>query len=646
MIRLFAHNETDFTHNQYILKNVISCNVQEDSTGGFFLELMHPFQPEIEEGAIIKAPTPRGEQLFRIQRVKKILNSGQNVCKVYAAHIFYDLSKNFIIGVSPTYKNCQDALNMILGGTVNPTGFVGTSDITDIHSTSYERQNPVMAIIGGENSLLNTWGGCLIRDNFNVKILKEGSNKGYEIRLGKNLLGVEQDIDPSEVITRLYPTANIVSDEITTLPEKFVDSPYIGSYSQPLILEVVINLSEEEKQLPLEDIYNIMRTRARAKFAEGIDKPAIHYKIDFVHMGKMNRIQPSGTGLAQFSHDELSGDTHAELSLSVHGVAFGDPTDVLNEMNKLDLHDVVSIFINKLGIYLQASVIKYSYDSIGERFNNIELGDYEPLNRYASYMKQLDLERNLKLKANKSTVDNGTQKLTDNGMEVNMPGGGMILSTLKGARFVTTSEPNEGARLNEGLLKQLTGGDTVTARHLYGKEFQFTSEFKLWMATNHKPIIRGRDDGIWRRMHLIPFTIQIPDSKKDKHLKHKLRKELQGIMKWAVDGCLLWQRDGLKMPQAVQDAVAEYKGEMDVVAAFLDECTERGPGEVKSSELYSAYAKWATDNGEYRMSHTKFGKEVSHRYNKRKTMGVYSYDGIRLAKEFEPYNLTMSYLNK
>lgn len=228
----------------------------------------------------------------------------------------------------------------------------------------------------------------------------------------------------------------------------------------------------------------------------------------------------------------------------------------------------------------------------------------------------------------------------------NSQGANSDVARLKGARFVTTSEPNEGARLNEGLLKQLTGGDTVTARHLYGKEFQFTSEFKLWMATNHKPIIRGRDDGIWRRMHLIPFTIQIPDSKKDKHLKHKLRKELQGIMKWAVDGCLLWQRDGLKMPQAVQDAVAEYKGEMDVVAAFLDECTERGPGEVKSSELYSAYAKWATDNGEYRMSHTKFGKEVSHRYNKRKTMGVYSYDGIRLTKEFEPYNLTMSYLNK
>jgi putative DNA primase/helicase len=105
------------------------------------------------------------------------------------------------------------------------------------------------------------------------------------------------------------------------------------------------------------------------------------------------------------------------------------------------------------------------------------------------------------------------------------------IARLKGARLVTSSEPNEGVRLDEGLVKQLTGGDKVTARHLYGKEFEFEPEFKLWLATNHKPIIRGTDDGIWRRLNLIPFIVQIPDHKKDKNLKYKLQTEQQDILK-------------------------------------------------------------------------------------------------------------------
>ncbi|WP_312907261.1 phage/plasmid primase, P4 family [Tissierella praeacuta] len=213
------------------------------------------------------------------------------------------------------------------------------------------------------------------------------------------------------------------------------------------------------------------------------------------------------------------------------------------------------------------------------------------------------------------------------------------IARLKGARFVTTVEPNQGARINEGLLKQLTGGDTVTARHLYGKEFEFEAEFKLWMATNHKPIIRGRDLGIWRRMHLIPFTVEIPDDKVDKNLKYKLKKELTGILNWVVEGCIKWQREGLEMPKAVEDAVKEYKSEMDVISAFLEDCTIQGPGDVKASELYRAYSEWAEQNGEYKMSNTMFGKEVGLRFEKRKTRGVNVYEGIRLSAEHEEYQL-------
>ena len=132
-----------------------------------------------------------------------------------------------------------------------------------------------------------------------------------------------------------------------------------------------------------------------------------------------------------------------------------------------------------------------------------------------------------------------------------MNNGTSDIARLKGARFVTTVEPNEGMRLNEGILKQMTGGDKITAAKKYENEFEFTPEFKIWMGTNHKPIIRGTDDGIWRRMKIIPFTIQIPEEKVDKNLRNKLIKEAPAILNWMVEGCLLWGREGLKDPEVI-----------------------------------------------------------------------------------------------
>lgn len=204
------------------------------------------------------------------------------------------------------------------------------------------------------------------------------------------------------------------------------------------------------------------------------------------------------------------------------------------------------------------------------------------------------------------------------------------VARLKGARFVTTVEPNEGVRLNEGLLKQLTGGDKVTARFLYGSEFEFTPEFKLWMGTNHKPIIRGGDLGIWRRIHLIPFAARIEENQIDKQLKYKLKTEYPAILKWAVDGALLWQREGLELPDAVKQAVNEYKSEMDVIAAFVEDEIIETAGETRASDVYHKYSEWANENNQYKMSSTKFGTEFGKKYEKfRKRDGFY-YRGITL----------------
>lgn len=217
------------------------------------------------------------------------------------------------------------------------------------------------------------------------------------------------------------------------------------------------------------------------------------------------------------------------------------------------------------------------------------------------------------------------------------------IARLNGARLVTTTEPNEGVRLDEGLVKQLTGGDKVTARFLYEDEFEFAPQFKLWMATNHKPIIRGTDDGIWRRMAIIPFTVQIPEDKVDRSLKHKLRRELTAILNWAVEGYMLWRSTGLNEPQTIKDQRKEYRTEMDSIEAFIEECCIRDEkSKVKSKELYQSYREWASDNGQYMMSSTKFGREMGKKFIKYQSNGIY-YRGLSLNGEYYGTGIRISY---
>jgi putative DNA primase/helicase len=206
------------------------------------------------------------------------------------------------------------------------------------------------------------------------------------------------------------------------------------------------------------------------------------------------------------------------------------------------------------------------------------------------------------------------------------------IARLKGARFVTAAEPNEGVRLDEGLLKQLTGGDRVTARKQYGSEFEFEPEFKLWMSTNHKPTIRGTDEGIWRRIHLIPFNASFEGAKNDTSLKSKLIAEGPGILRWAVEGYILWRRDGLTLPKCMQDAVKAYRSEMDVVQAFLDDCCQTDCGQADAGELYRAYCAWAEDGNEYKMPQRKFGLEMGKRFQKIHLRRGWIYQGVSMNK--------------
>ncbi len=188
------------------------------------------------------------------------------------------------------------------------------------------------------------------------------------------------------------------------------------------------------------------------------------------------------------------------------------------------------------------------------------------------------------------------------------------LADLQGARLVTSVEVDEGRRMAEAQVKWLSGGDRMKARRMRQDYFEYTPTAKLWLATNHKPVIRGTDDAIWRRIHLIPFSVAILPNERDPHLLDKLLAERSGILNWALQGCLQWQREGLNPPQEVQAATDDYRADSDIIRAFVaDACVEGPELKVSAKDAYAAFKQWCQDNGEELMSQKRFGLRLGER---------------------------------
>lgn len=188
------------------------------------------------------------------------------------------------------------------------------------------------------------------------------------------------------------------------------------------------------------------------------------------------------------------------------------------------------------------------------------------------------------------------------------------LARLVGARFVTASEVEEGRRLSEDVIKQITGGEPLTVRFLYGEFFEYRPQCKIFLAVNQKPVIRGTENGIWRRIHEIPFTQTIPGAKQDRSLGEKLRGELPGVLRWAVEGCARWLEPGLTPPAAVVQATLRYREEMDPVGGFLEGCcVAENSAITPAAELYARYKEHCTANAEKAISIVEFGRRLADR---------------------------------
>lgn len=332
IITLYKRNETNFEHNGIgILSDCIRADVYREINGVYYLELDYPLfdkknlSNEIQEHRIIKAPTPKGEQLFRVKKTEK----GLSTKFVYATHILYDLADNFIIDTNIVNKTRLEAIQQLLSNTMTPHNFTAIGNVTTFKTNSrIVRKNPVNAIFGDDdNSILNRFGGEIDIDNFTLNVLDEiGSESGEVISYGKNLTGIKETLDMSEIATRIIPQGK---DELL-LPEYYVDSPKIANYYQPITKHM--KFDDISTEAMLREVVNKLYSEKH------IDQPLFNYEIEFIYLG------------------------------------YTEEYKQYKDLVKLNLGDKITIRHTKLGIDLNSRIISYEYNSLLKKYNKIQLG--------------------------------------------------------------------------------------------------------------------------------------------------------------------------------------------------------------------------------------------------------------------------------
>jgi putative DNA primase/helicase len=220
------------------------------------------------------------------------------------------------------------------------------------------------------------------------------------------------------------------------------------------------------------------------------------------------------------------------------------------------------------------------------------------------------------------------------------------VARLRGARFVATSEIEEVHSLAEAAVKQMSGGDTIPARFLFSEFTEFVPRFKIWLAANHRPTIKGGDHAIWRRIRLIPFNVTVAEEDQDKQLPNKLRHEFPGNLNWALKGCLQWQTQGLDPPLQVLQATQEYQADMDTIGQWIEECCVITNGaSAKASALHVSYHAWAERTNNPPLNPTQLGirlKQRGFQKQKKEAGNVYVGIGLKDLHSLEGLNIPSS----
>ena len=372
MIRLYDKNETDFTHNGICILKPLEATVTEELNGDYNLKVTMPRgKKEIEIEQIIKAPTPKSEQLFRVYN-SDIDMLGNQI--FYARHIFYDLLDYFIEDTRPSGSGAL-AISKILENTP----FTGTSDITEQGTAYYQMMNPVKAILGADNAFIEVWGGELERDNFNVRMKNHlGTDRGVSIRYRKNLTGLRLQTDLSGVYTKIMPTGLQENGQtLLKLPEKYISSPLINNYINEKTTRIHysdIAISEDVSEA---EALEQLRNAAAQEFENGLDKPQITATVEFIPLQ----------------------DTEEYKDFAA--------------LESVYLGDTVKIFHKDLNIELEAQVIEYEFDTLSKRYNKVILGNANP--KYGDTQKKyVEKQKEETTTALEQAIINATQLITGN----------------------------------------------------------------------------------------------------------------------------------------------------------------------------------------------------------------------------------------
>ncbi|EAF2425816.1 TPA: phage tail spike protein [Listeria monocytogenes] len=340
---LYESKSTDFENNGLgLLKDTISATVDETLNGSCELTIEYPVTArlfnEITDESIykVKANQVQSYQLFRAYNI--IRDEFTSSIIVKAKHITNDATSNFVEDFTVENITAGAALSKLFKSTAYPSKFSGTSDITTLSSTSVQRKNPLEIVAGVEGSLLDTWGGELVRDNFSIRLLKRrGRDKVASIRYRKNLTGLETDVDTENVITRIYPFANKQdangNEQTIVLPEKYIDSEHINAYSNVKILAV--DYSSDDT---VTDITTLRNVAGKYFINNKTDIPEMNIKVSFEPLSEM-------TGYEKYKNLEA-----------------------------VELGDTVTVYHPDLDVNITAKAVRTKYNVITEKYEEIELG--------------------------------------------------------------------------------------------------------------------------------------------------------------------------------------------------------------------------------------------------------------------------------
>lgn len=398
-ISVYDKSETSYTTNGIILPDVVVCEVEEELNGRYTLELTYPIDEKgkwelLAEENVIKADG----QLFRIHRTEKDLD----YITVYARHIFYDLLSNFVEDVTISNLNGAAAIDWLLNGTQYAHPYIGTSDVTSTNTAYIVRQNPVEALLG-EGGICERWDAEIERDNFNIRLWQSlGSNKGAQIKFSKNMIGVDVEGNIDDVATRLMP----IGDDELMLPEKYVDSPLIGSYAFPRIKTIELDIGVDEETTE-EQAYQQMRDACNLLYSQNkIDLP---YESIVVDMALLENTEE----YKRFSN-----------------------------LIKVDLGDVVSCTDNPLNLSFEAKIVRVKKDVLSGKNQEIEIGKIKKTltSKLETIIKRISYELQHTKSDLQQSIENATNLLTS-------ALGGYVLKRAGELLIMDTEDPNTATKV-------------------------------------------------------------------------------------------------------------------------------------------------------------------------------------------------------